>query len=79
MSKLQAVADRIKDTKKRLDDEADKLALRLDKIEKDAPAAFDRGHKFLDAQQQDVAGIEATLRQLGNLPLDQGSEGSGQG
>lgn len=70
MSKLQAIADRIKDTKRKLDDEADKLAVKLDGIDKNAPAAFDRGHRFLDAQQADVAAIEDTLRQLSNLPLD---------
>ena len=74
MGKLQAVAERIKDTKAKLEAEADKLASRLDDLDKKAPAAFDRGHSFLDAQHADLTAMEAELRQLSNLPLD-GSQG----
>ena len=75
MSKLQNLADRIRDTKKRLDDEADKLAARLDGLDKLAPDALGRAHTFIEQQQADVDSIEATLRQLSNLPLDQSQKG----
>lgn len=71
VGKLSAIAERIRDTKKRLDDEADKLATRLDDIDHAAPKAFDRGHRFLDSQESEVNEIEETLRQLSNLPLDE--------
>lgn len=74
MSKLAAVAERIKTTKAKLDVEADKLAARLDEIDAEAPKALLRSHAFLDAQTADVAAMEDTLRQLSNLPLD----GSGE-
>lgn len=70
MGKLSAIADRIRDTKARLDAEADKLAARMDDIDKAAPVAFSRGHAFLSDQQAQVDEIEGTLRQLSNLPLD---------
>lgn len=75
VGKLSAIAERIRDTKKRLDDEADKLAARLDDIDAASPKAFDRGHAFIKSQQSEVDEIESTLRQLSNLPLD-GSDGS---
>jgi hypothetical protein len=78
MTKLTAVAERIAATKDHLDKEADKLAARLDKIDAQAPAAFDRGHRFLDAQEADVGRIEDRLRQLSNLPLE-GSPDSQKG
>jgi len=78
MSKLSAVADRIKQTKKRLDDEADKLMNKLDGLDVKAPAAFDRGHAFLTQQHAEVDAIDDTLRQLSNLPLD-GSESASNG
>lgn len=71
MGKLSAIADRIKDTKARLEAEADKLGAKLDVIDKEAPKAFARGHAFIDAQAAEVAEIEDTLRQLSNLPLDE--------
>lgn len=69
VGKLSSIAERIRDTKTRLDVEADKLALRLDDIDAAAPKAFDRGHAFLTAQASEVAEIEDTLRELSNLPL----------
>lgn len=77
MGKLSAIADRIKDTKTRLEAEADKLAAKMDGIDAEAPKAFARGHAFLDAQSAEVAEIEDTLRQLSNLPLD-GSPGDSE-
>ena len=73
MSKLTELADRIKSTKQMLEAEADKLHAELDGIDKDSPAAFARGMKFIANQKAEVAGISATLAQLTNLPLD-GSE-----
>ncbi len=81
--KLSSVADRIRATKERLDKEADALAARLDEIDARAPGAFDRAHAFLDQQKTEVDSIEATLRQLSNIPLDDissatSSNGSGE-
>jgi hypothetical protein len=70
MGKLSSIAERIKDTKDRLEKEADKLAAKLDTIDAAAPKAFDRGHAFLDSQRAEVDEIEDTLRQLSNLPLE---------
>lgn len=67
MGKLSAIADRIRDTKTRLDMEADKLATRLDDIDQAAPVAFSRGHAFLTAQAAEVDEIESILRELSNL------------
>jgi len=73
-SKLQFIAERIAKTKAKLDAEADKLSDRLDAIDKEAPAIFERSNDFLDEQKKDVAVIEATLRQLSNLPFDGNSQ-----
>jgi hypothetical protein len=69
MGKLQEVAARMRETKVKLDAEADKLAARLDELDTKAPKAFDHGHQFLDMQHKDVDGLEEGLRQLTNLPL----------
>lgn len=70
MGKLSDLADRIKDTKARLEAEADNLASKLDDIDALAPKAFERGHAFIEAQQAEVDEIDAVLRQLSNLPLE---------
>lgn len=69
MSKLAALADRLKQTKKTLDDRADELGARLDEMDKIAPSTFDHAHSFLDAQEADVQSLEDGLRQLSNLPF----------
>lgn len=71
VGKLSAIAERIRDTKTRLESEADKLGAKLDMIDKAAPVAFQRGHAFIAAQHAEVNEIEDTLRQLSNLPLDE--------
>lgn len=70
VGKLSAIAERIRDTKTRLESEADKLGAKLDMIDQAAPVAFQRGHAFIAAQHAEVNEIESTLRQLSNLPLD---------
>lgn len=72
MGKLSAFADRMKDTKARLEVEVDRLNVKLDGIDQAAPKAFDQSHRFLDAQAGEIQEIEDTLRQLSNLPF--GSE-----
>jgi len=69
MGKLQSVAERIRDTKRRLEGEADNLAKKLDALEAKAPAAFDRGHQVLDQHNADLDAMDSELRQLSNLPL----------
>src|SRR5512139_4023254 len=71
MGKLQSVAQRIADVKKQLEDEADKLATKVEGLVAKAPAAFDRGHAILDQHSADVDAMESELRQLSNLPLEQ--------
>lgn len=70
MSKLTSVADRIRDTKKRLEDKADALNRQLDGTDKLEVEAFARASQFLDMQAAEVDEIDKTIRQLSNLPLD---------
>ena len=70
MGKLQAVAQRIRQTKTNLEAEADKLAGKLDELDKKAPAAFERGHTIIAQHNADVDAMDSELRQLSNLPLD---------
>lgn len=61
MSKLAAVAERLAETRRWLDQEADRLAARLDQLEKRAPAAIQTAHRLLDEQQR---GLEETERMV---------------
>ena len=70
MGKLQAVAQRIRQTKLGLELEADRLAAKLDELDKKAPAAFERGHSIISQHNADVDAMDAELRQLSNLPLE---------
>ena len=63
MSKLAQVAERIAQTRRWLDQEADRLADRLDQIEKRAPAAFQNAHRILDEQQRDLDATEQMVQQ----------------
>jgi len=69
MSKMARVAERIHETKKMLDSEADRLAKRLDAIDQATPVAMQNAHAFCDQQHKEVSEIENTLRQLSNSPL----------
>ncbi len=69
MGKLQEVAQRIAATQKRMNDEADKLASRLNEMDGKIPAAFERGHAIVNQGHADIDAMEAELRQLSNLPL----------
>ena len=66
MSKLQALAERIASTHKKLNDDADKLMARLDKVDTTASVTIDQANAHLDRHEADVSGIENTLRQLSN-------------
>ena len=61
MSKLAAVAERLAETRRWLDQEADRLAARLDQLEERAPAALQTAHRLLDEQQR---GLEETERMV---------------
>ena len=61
MSKLAAVAERLAETRRWLDQEADRLAARLDQLERRAPAAIQTAHRLLDEQQR---GLEETERMV---------------
>ena len=63
MSKLAQVAERIAQTRRWLDQEADRLAARLDQIEKKAPAAFQNAHRILDEQQRGLDATELMVQQ----------------
>lgn len=68
MGKLHLVAQRIGDTRKRLDAEADKLAAKLDSLDAKAPEAFSRADAIIASQNADIDNMESELRQLSNLP-----------
>lgn len=70
MGKLHEVAERIKRTKASLESEADKLMAKLDGVDKKAPDAFSRGHAVIDQQSSDIDTMDAELRQLSNIPLE---------
>lgn len=61
MSKLADVAERLAETRRWLDQEAERLAARLDQLEKRAPAAIQTAHRLLDEQ---LRGLEATERMV---------------
>jgi hypothetical protein len=63
MSKLAQVAERIAQTRRWIEQEADRLAARLDQIEKRAPAAFQNAHRILDEQQRDLDATEQMVQQ----------------
>jgi hypothetical protein len=70
MSKLASVTERIRETKQMLDEEGDKLMVRLDQVQAAAPATLARAHTVIDQQVADVGALEAELRQLSNAPLE---------
>ena len=75
MGKLHQVAQRIASTKKTLEAQADKLALRLDELDKKGPDAFGNANAILDQHHADLDAMESELRQLSNLPLASSHEG----
>lgn len=68
LSKLAAIADRIKTKKEAHDKKADEWAARLDAIDKREPEAFEAGDHVLAERETDLADMEATMRALSNLP-----------
>jgi hypothetical protein len=67
MTKLAAIADRIKSKKAAHDAKADEWAQRLDAIEQREPQAFAAGDAVLAEREQDLAVMESEMRQLSNL------------
>lgn len=71
MAKPSFVADRLKALKAFIESESDKLLTEIEAAASTAvPSAFAKGRAFLDAQKADLAGLEAELATLTNLPLD---------
>jgi hypothetical protein len=67
MSKLTAVIERVAHTKRWLDQEADRLAARLDQLEKRAPAVILNAHRILDDQQKGLDATEKLIQQWVSL------------
>ena len=78
MTKLSAIAERIKAKKVLHDKTADAWAARLDALDKREPEAFAVGDAVIAEREADLAGMEQDLRTLSNLPLA-GSGGSQDG
>lgn len=68
MSKLGAIADRMKAKKVAHDAKADEWAARLDAIDQREPHAFAIGDAVIAERDADLAEMEATMRTLSNLP-----------
>ena len=61
MSKLAEVAERLAETRRWLDQEADRLAARLDQLERRAPKAIQNAHRLIDEQ---LRGLDETERMV---------------
>ena len=61
MSKLAAVAERLAETRRWLDQEADRLAARLDQLERRAPTTIQNMHRLVDEQ---LRGLDETERMV---------------
>jgi hypothetical protein len=70
MSRLAAVAERLAQTRRWLDQEADRLAARLDQLEKRAPAAIQTAHRILDEHQRELDATEMMVQQWLNATAD---------
>ena len=68
VSKLAAVADRIKTKKESYDKKADDWGNRLDALDRREPDAFAAGEAVMSEREADLADMEATMRALSNLP-----------
>jgi hypothetical protein len=68
VSKLGAIADRIKSKKDAHDAKADEWAARLDALDKREPDAFAIGDAVIEERESDLSDMESTMRTLGNLP-----------
>ena len=77
LSKLGAIADRIKSKKAAHDAKADEWATRLDALEQREPDAFAIGDAVLGEREADLAEMESTMRTLSNLPLAGSVKSSG--
>src|SRR5262245_38926306 len=61
MSKLAEVAERLAETRRWLDQEATRLAARLDQLERRAPQAIQAAHRLIDEQ---LRGLDETERMV---------------
>lgn len=75
--KLKELAQRMRDTRKQWDDEADRLLQGMDKIEARGRAAFAGQHAALDAAQKGFAEMEEAIRDLEGSNSQGNEEGSG--
>ena len=76
MSKLAEVAERLAETRRWLDQEASRLAARLDQLEKRAPKAIQTAHRLLDEQ---LRGLEETERMVQQWLSATAEPGAGKG
>src|SRR5262245_25332012 len=63
MGKLTAVLERIAQTKQRLDEEAERLAARLDRLERGAPVIIRQAHRLLDDQLRELDATAQLIEQ----------------
>jgi hypothetical protein len=66
MGKLTAVLERITQTKQRLDEEADRLAVRLDRLERDAPVIIQQAHRILNDQLRELDATAQLIERWAN-------------
>lgn len=70
MSKLAEVAERLAETRRWLDQEASRLAARLDQLEKRAPIAIQTAHRLVDEQLRGLEETERMVQQWLNATAD---------
>jgi hypothetical protein len=68
VSKLAAIADRIKEKKLAYDKKADEWAQRLDALERREPDAFAVGDSVVSERETDLSDMESTMKAISNLP-----------
>lgn len=76
MSKLAEVAERLAETRRWLDQEASRIAARLDQLEKRAPKVIQTAHQLIDEQ---LRGLEETERMVQQWLSATAEPGEGKG
>ncbi|MBX9775918.1 MAG: hypothetical protein K2Y71_16180 [Xanthobacteraceae bacterium] len=73
MSKLAEVAERLAETRRWLDQEANRLAARLDQLERRAPKAIQTAHRLIDEQLRGLDETERMVQQWLSATADAGA------
>jgi hypothetical protein len=73
MSKLAEVAERLAETRRWLDQEASRLAARLDQLERRAPQAIQNAHRLIDEQLRGLDETERMVQQWLSATADPGA------